>query len=261
MNREEILQHALGWLESEPWDECYDRINLPVPCNIVCTVTLDLERPGVPKSKLPRIDLRPPARYKRNAKRNESEFVALKVKYQSPSATTLTFPTYKMLCVGANTPAAGEYTLHRSVYELSPYCEWRCFRNFSLNNMVCHSRLDHWVDVGRMYAENQSEVRYDPISFPGCKYDTPPMVGAPRSRCVMIFEAGAFNVMGIVDLQELLPIVKHIIEFGGRYRTEARQSNESIVEAREEERIQHLSKAQNNAKRQKLDSVLYIEDM
>ena len=79
------------------------------------------------------MDLRLPSRWITNAKRNESEFAAYKTKYRHPSATTLTFPTYKMVCIGANTPAAGEYSLHRSARDLQAYCHWECFRKFRVN--------------------------------------------------------------------------------------------------------------------------------
>ena len=235
-NMHRLLREALTWIRSEEYDEAADEIKLPVPHNIVCTVTLRRPCPGVVKAKKPRVDLRRPARWMLNAKRNESEFAALKTKYKMPAATTLTFPTYKMVCIGAKTPAAGEFSLHRSARDLQASCRWECFRKFGINNIVCTTHLGHWVDVGRMFAENQGPVSYDPERFPGCKYDSPPLEGAGRSRCVMIFEAGAVNVMGIVELRELLPIVAHVREFAARYRTEPRQSMKNIVTVRETER-------------------------
>ena len=262
-----VLEEALSWIRSEQWDDSCNDIKIAVPHNIVCTVTLRTPRHGVPKAKKPRVDLRLPARHMLNSKRNESEFAAFKTKYQSPSATTLTFPTYKMLCIGANTPAAGEYSLHRSARDLQPYCNWECFRKFSLNNVVSSTRAPHWIDIGLMAAENQGSISYDPTRFPGCKYDTPPLIGAPHQRCVMIFEAGAFNVMGIVSLRELLPIVRHVREFVLRYRTEPREQTDDIVHAREQERIRHLnplpvhirSDKTHPAKRQKLSSEDVVE--
>jgi hypothetical protein len=76
----------------------------------------------------------------------------------------------------------------------------------------------------------------------------------------MIFEAGAFNVMGIVSLRELLPIVRHVREFVLRYRTEPRGQTDDIVQAREQERIRHLKiDKPHPAKRQKLSSEDAVE--
>lgn len=234
------LLEALEYIRSETYDTSCDGLQIAVPHNIVCTATLCSPDSNPSKAGNPRRDLRKPSRYMLNAKRNESEFAAFKTKYRSPSATTLTFPTDKMVCIGANTPAAGEYALHRSANDLQPHCQWECFRNFSLNNVVCSSKVGHYVDIGRLAAKNQSRVKYDPTRFPGAQYETPPLPGVPRSRCVMIFEAGAFNIMGIVSLRELIPIMQHVRSLLANYATTPRGPVEDIVQAREEERLRHF---------------------
>lgn len=236
-----VLREALIWIQSQAWDSSFDDIEIAKPCNIVCTAQLALPRDNIPKARHPRANLEKPSRIMPHSKRNLSQFAAFKTTNKFPSATTLTFPTYTMVCVGANTTSGGEFALHRNARDLKPYCKWECFRDFTLNNIVCPTHVSHCIDLGLLAAENESCVFYNPTSFPGATYKTPPLPGAPHRRCVMIFDSSAVNIMGITSMKELLPITRHVHEFLRPYATAPRGEVEDITAVREAERQKYIA--------------------
>jgi len=213
--------------------------NVPLLSNVVMTVHLNQKQ-----------DLSLPVSCFKNCKRNVAQFASLVIKYDSPKSTGLLFSAGILVSVGTRSKNVALYSLYILRKELNRIGSGPNFVSADVSNYVFTSHLGYWIDIARLSTEYEQYCVYEPDKFPGCSYQPPEIFNNNGGKFVL-FEGGAFNIVGVTTILDGKKAYKYIISFANKFKKEPRNDSDrtKLVSNRVQEK--------KDAVEQQQDSIIY----